>query len=50
MGPEQLDPKEVLARIERATTDEERLAIELEALQQSDNRPREDDPVDPEFG
>lgn len=45
MNPED-DP--IVKKLLEATTDEERLAIEREALVQSDNRPRPEDGPQPE--
>lgn len=39
-----LTPEEVLAQLQAATTDEERIAIELAAIAPTDNGPTDEDP------
>lgn len=42
------DVNDTIQKIEDATSDEEALAAEAEAIQQTDNRPQDGDPTQPE--
>lgn len=46
MDPIDANETEIVKKLREAKTDEERLKIEAEYLEQSDNRPKDDDPAE----